>query len=70
MTRDEARRELAENLMMLAEALLDDEACGEYVGNVEEGEFEITSSTGSGMTVIAVTNWSPEEIEEWAEYIE
>lgn len=70
MNRDEARRELAENLMLLAEALLDEEASGEYIGDVDKGEFKVTSSTASGMTVVAVTNWNAEEIEEWAEYIE
>lgn len=69
MTRDAARRELSENLMLLAEALLENEDAGEYKGDVDKGEFKITSSTGSGMTVVAVTNWDVEE-EEWAEYID
>lgn len=73
MTKQEARRQLAENLMLLAEALLDDEEAGLYQGDESMGELKITSVLGDSTTVIAVKNWGMteyEDDEEWADIIE
>ncbi len=72
MNKEDARKELAENLMLLAESLLDGDA-GEYSGTADKGQLKVTSATASGITVIAVTNWDIEEFEElyqWADYID
>lgn len=71
MTKEEARKELAENLILLAEALLDDETAGEYQCDLDTGELKVTSRTKNYITVIAVTSWSSENFEEeWADIIE
>ena len=69
MDRDRARKELAENLILLAEALLDDENAGEYTDFDDKGELKITSVTRDSTTVVAIKTWGTEE-EEWAEFIE
>lgn len=72
MTKSDARKQLADNLMMLAEALLDDEAAGQYTSNEFEGRLKITSKHPTGTTIVAVTNWNYskcEEEDEWDEYI-
>jgi len=66
MTKLEARKQLAENLMLLAEALLDDEDAGQF----KDGELKITSVLGNSTTVIAIKNWNYEELEDdWEEEI-
>lgn len=72
MTRDEARKELAENLMLLAEALLDDETAGEYKSDLDKGELKITSVLGNSTTVIAIKNWNYEYEDDdvWEDIIE
>lgn len=72
VTRDEARRELAENLMLLAEALLDDEKAGKYTDDLDGGELKVTSVLGNKTTIIAIKKWNYKELEEdeWADIIE
>lgn len=73
MTKEEARKQLAENLMLLAEALLDDESAGQYKSDEKTGELKVTSVCGNSTTVIAIKNWSYEPVEdedEWADTIE
>jgi hypothetical protein len=73
MTRSEARRELAENLMLLAEALLDDENAGQYKDTLDGGELKVTSVLGNSTTVIAIKNWGYDQLEEddeWSDTIE
>lgn len=72
MTRDEARRDLAQNLMLLAESLLDDELAGQYKTDSKTGELRITSVLGNSTTVIAIKQWNYEELEDdiWDDIIE
>jgi hypothetical protein len=69
-SRDDARRELAERLMLLAEALLEDEDAGEWKSDEKTGELKITSVLGNSTSIVAVQNYSYEEMEEWADVIE
>jgi len=72
MTRDEARKELAENLMLLAEALLDDELAGQYKIDSKTGELKITSVLGNSTTVIAIKQWNYEDLDDdtWEDILE
>jgi hypothetical protein len=74
MTRDEARRELAESLILLAESLFDDETAGDYKADEVTGELKITSTTRNGTTIIAIKNWDYEasdvDADYWADVIE
>lgn len=72
MTKKEAREQLAENLMLLAEALMSDEEAGEFHTDGRSGEIKITSMLGNSTTVIAIKNWRYDELEdddEWSEMI-
>lgn len=72
MTKKEAREQLAENLMLLAEALLEDETAGEFRTDGVSGELKITSVLGNSTTVVAIKNWRYDELEdddEWSEVI-
>ena len=64
MTKKEAREQLAENLMLLAEALLTDESAGEFRTDEKSGELKITSVLGNSTTVIAIKSWSYDELDE------
>lgn len=73
MTKKEARQQLAENLMLLAEALMEDDTAGEFRGNEVSGELKITSVLGNSTTVIAIKNWKYDDLDddpdEWNEFI-
>ena len=70
MTKREAQRQLAENLILLAETLLDDETAGEYKCMDKQGELRITSVLGNSTTLVAIKNWNFEQLEDdWDEFI-
>ncbi len=73
MTRQEAKQKLAENLMLLSEALLSEDASGQFILDKMGEELKITSTMGDGKTVVVVGRWWYNEVEdedEWAEFIE
>lgn len=71
MNKREAQEQLAESLILLAEALLAGDDAGQFTQTEENGELKITSTTRDSTTIVVVKEWIYKENEdEWAEYLE